>query len=348
MTDDQGVRPNEFDQEVPTETAPPDLELQNLQRILDSTIFPGGLIGSSPAIQAIHTLIEKTVDRDFQVLILGETGTGKELVARSIHFSGARKHRPFVAVDCSAISATLFESELFGYVRGAFTGAAQDHKGLFQAAETGTLFLDEIGELPKELQSKLLRVIQEGEVRRVGSTETLPLDVRVIAATNRDLKQAVEKGEFREDLCYRLNVFQIVVPPLRHHRLDIPLLVTAFLKKYDDPCRPITGIANDFWIDVMGYDWPGNIRELENLVERCIALGSGPILRDEDRCTPLWRTGENMERRCAERLSVVERRTILKAISETDGDKPAAARILGIGKTTLYRKLKAYSFTSGQ
>ena len=346
MADDEGVSLHEFEQQVPTETTRPDPELQNLQRILGSTVFPGGLIGSSPAIQAIHTLIAKTVDRDFQVLILGETGTGKELVARCVHFSGTRKDRPFVAVDCSAISATLFESELFGYVRGAFTGAAQDHKGLFQAAETGTLFLDEIGELPKELQSKLLRVIQEGEVRRVGSTETLPLDVRVIAATNRDLKQAVEKGEFREDLYYRLNVFEITVPPLRHHKLDIPLLVAAFLRKYDDPVRPITGIASEFWVDVMGYDWPGNIRELENMVERSIALGSGPILRDEDRRQLLCRTGKSIERRCAEPLAALEKRTILKAIAETNGDRPAAARILGIGKTTLYRKLKGYGFSS--
>jgi two-component system response regulator HydG len=344
--DDEGVSPNEFEHQVPTDTARPSLELQNLQRILDSTVFPGGLIGSSPPITFIHELIAKTIDRDFQVLILGETGTGKELVARSVHFSGTRKHRPFIAVDCSAISTMLFESELFGYVRGAFTGAAQDHKGLFQAAETGTLFLDEIGELPKQLQSKLLRVIQEGEVRRVGSTQTLPVDVRVIAATNRDLQQAVEKGEFREDLYYRLNVFQIVVPPLRQHRLDIPLLVAAFIRKYADPRRPITGVGMDFWTAAMGYAWPGNVRELEHSVARSIALGSGPTLHDEDRCVLLLRRGQNIDLGCAQPLTVVEKKMIWEALRETGGNKPAAALILGIGKTTLYRKMKEYGFST--
>jgi two-component system response regulator HydG len=334
------------EQQVPTEIAQCDLELQQLRSILDSTVFLGGLIGSSPAIRAIHQLIVKTIDRDFQVLIMGETGTGKELVARCIHYSGTRKNCPFVAVDCSALAPTLFESELFGCVRGAFTGATRDRKGLFQAADTGTIFLDEIGELRKELQGKLLRAVQEGEVRRLGSTETLPVDVRIIAATNRDLKQAVEKGEFREDLYYRLNVFQITVPPLRQRRADIPLLVAAFLKKYDDPSRPITGIAREFWTELMGYEWRGNVRELESLVERSIALGSGPILRDEDECRPLWQTGQNIERRCAQPLSVVEKHTILAALNETGGDKVAAARILGIGRTTLYRKMKEYRFST--
>src|ERR1700731_5324502 len=230
-------------------------ELQHLQTQLQKNASVDGLVGTSAPIQLVRLLISRAMQFNFPVVILGESGTGKELVARSIHFSGLRKTRPFVPVDCSAIAATLFESELFGHVRGAFTGAISDRKGLFEAAHTGTLFLDEIGELPKELQSKLLRVIQEGEVRRVGSTETLPLDVRVIAAPNRDLKQAVKRGEFREDLYYRLNVFEITLPPLRQHRLDIPLLVAAFLKKYDDPSRPIMGIAREFWVDVMGYDW---------------------------------------------------------------------------------------------
>ena len=344
MGDGEGACPNVLqEQQVPTQTEQCDLELQQLRSILDSTVFPGGLIGSSPAIRAIHQLIVKTIDRDFQVLIMGETGTGKELVARCIHYSGMRKHCPFVAVDCSALTSTLFESELFGYVRGAFTGAMTDRKGLFRAADTGTIFLDEIGELPKEFQSKLLRVVQEGEVRPLGSTETLPVDVRVIAATNRDLQQALEKGEFREDLYYRLNVFQITVPPLRQRRVDLPLLAAAFLKKYEDPSRPITSIAREFWRELMNYDWPGNVRELENLVKRSIALGSGPILRDEDQCKLLSaERDKNIERRCAEPLSVLEKRTILRALKETDGDKIAAARILGIGKTTIYRKIKEY------
>jgi transcriptional regulator with PAS, ATPase and Fis domain len=320
-------------------------QLRQLQATLESSVFPGGLIGCSPKIRSIHQLIEKTIDQKFPVLVLGETGTGKELVARCVHSSSSRKDRPFVPVDCSAITMTLFESELFGYVRGAFTGASHDHSGLFQAAHTGTLFLDEIGELPKVLQAKLLRAIQEREVRRVGSTGALPVDVRVIAATNQDLKQAVGKGTFREDLYYRLNVFEITLPALRQRRQDIPLLVASFLRKWSDPHRPITAVADDFWTAVMSDEWPGNVRELESFVARSIALGSGPTLHNEDRCMLLTRTSRNFidtERRAAEPLSVLERRTILKAMSETGGDINAAARILGIGRTTIYRKLKEY------
>jgi transcriptional regulator with PAS, ATPase and Fis domain len=318
-------------------------ELGRLQTDLESSVFPGGLIGRSPGISAIHKLIERT-DHDFPVLIHGETGTGKELVARCIHLSGARKARPFIPVDCSAITVTLFESELFGYVRGAFTGADHDRAGLFQAAHTGTLLLDEIGELPKELQAKLLRAIQEREVRRVGSTQALAVDARIIVATNRDLKEAVKAGGFREDLFYRLNVLEIKLPSLRQRRQDIPLLVASFLQKHGDPFRVITAVGEDFWTATMSREWPGNVRELEGFVERCIALGSGPTLHDEDCCKLLWYTGQGIEQRSAEPLAVIVRRTILKAISETAGDKVAAARILGIGKTTLYRKLKEYSF----
>ena len=325
----------------PTSEEPSD-ELQHLQTQLQKNVGVDGLVGTSAPIQVVRLLITRTIEYNFPVVILGESGTGKELVARSIHFSGLRKTRPFVPVDCSSIAATLFESELFGYVRGAFTGATAYRKGLFEAADTGTLFLDEIGELPKELQAKLLRVVQEREVRPVGATQRLPVDVRILAATNRDLRQAVEKRTFREDLYYRLNVFLISLPPLREHRSDIPLLVTAFLNKYADPSRPITSIAKELWTELMAYDWPGNVRELENFVERSIALGSGPVLRNEDQCLILRRTGENIVHASAEPLCVMERRTILKALNETAGDKLAAARILGIGKTTLYRKLKQY------
>jgi transcriptional regulator with GAF, ATPase, and Fis domain len=310
---EEGVDPFVDQAEAPTARC--NHELRQLQSTLNSSVFPGGLIGRSSKIRAIHQLIEKTIDHNFPVIILGETGTGKELAARCVHLSGSRRTRPFIAVDCSAITMSLFESELFGYVRGAFTGASHDHNGLFQAADRGTLLLDEIGELPKELQAKLLRALQEREVRRVGSTETLPVDVRVIAATNRDLKQDVAKGAFREDLYYRLNVFEIALPPLRQRRQDIPLLVASFLTKCGDPQRPITGIANDFWDATMSHEWPGNVRELESFVSRCLALGSGPILHDEDRCALLWRTCQNIERGYAERLCVVERRTILKAVS---------------------------------
>jgi two-component system response regulator HydG len=317
-------------------------EHRQLQGQLQTNVSCGGLIGTSAPIQVVQRLITRTIDRNFPVVILGESGTGKELVARSIHQSGSRKNNPFVPIDCSSIAATLFESELFGYVRGAFTGAISDRKGLFEAAHTGTLFLDEIGELPKELQAKLLRAVQEGEVRRVGATQRVSVDVRIVVATNRDLRQAVEKGTFREDLYYRLNVFPIALPPLRERRSDIPLLVTAFLNEYADPGRPITSIAEEFWTDVMAYLWPGNVRELQNFVERSIALGSGPVLRNEDQGLVLGRTNVNIEQAGAEPLCLVEKRAILKTLSGASGDKRTAARILGIGKTTLYRKLKQY------
>lgn len=316
--------------------------LDELRRQLAGTISPGGLVGRSKGMQKIHSLIAMVADRSFPVVILGETGTGKELVARAIHLSGPRKNAPFVPVDCSALAATLIESELFGHVRGAFTGAQQDRKGLFEAAHKGSLFLDEIGELPKELQSKLLRVIQEGEVRRVGSTQTLPVDVRIIAASHRDLNQAVTDGSFRQDLYYRLNVFQMALPPLRKRKSDIPLLVAAFLKKHANEYRAITQVAYNFWTSAMEYDWPGNVRELENTVERSMALGSGEVLRDEDSFPMLRPLEVCRQQLCTEALAVIEKRAILKTLHETNGDKLTASKMLGIGKTTLYRKLKQY------
>lgn len=325
------------------EPEPRDLELSTLRRRLESAAGMGGLIGVSSRMQAIHDLISKAKDRTFPMLILGETGTGKELVARCIHNSGPRKHYPFVAVDCSSLASALIESELFGHVRGAFTGADTNRKGLVEAANEGTLFLDEIGELLKEHQAKLLRVLQEHEVRPVGSTEVKPTTSRFIAATNRDLKHAKEDGTFRQDLYYRLNVFSIQMPPLRERKEDIPLLVTAFLTKHADAMRPIETISEDFWRSVMSFDWPGNVRELENFVARCIALGSGPTLRDEDGCLGSGGTDESLFPDAdTRRLAVVERHTIVKVLKETNGDRTAAARILGIGKTTIYRKLKEY------
>jgi transcriptional regulator with GAF, ATPase, and Fis domain len=320
------------------------LEVHALRSELESTASPGGLIGVSLRMRTIHNLIGKAKNHTFPVLILGETGTGKELVARCIHSSGSRKHAAFVAVDCSSLTPTLIESELFGHVRGAFTGADTNKKGLVEVADAGTLFLDEIGELPRELQAKLLRVTQEHEVRPVGSTDSKQVNARFIAATNRDLKHAVDEGEFRRDLYYRLNVFPIKMPPLRERKVDIPLLVTAFLTKYSDPMRPIETICQDFWRAVMSRDWPGNVRELENFVARCIALGSGPTLRDEDGCRIPEEIGNNtLAETDTHRLDSIERYTIVRALKETKGDKIAAARILGIGKTTIYRKLRQYS-----
>ena len=323
---------------------PLSLELHELRNQLESTASPGGLIGVSLPMRTIHNLIGKAKDHTFPVIILGETGTGKELVARCIHSSGSRKYGAFVAVDCSCLTPTLIESELFGHTRGAFTGADTTKKGLVEAADAGTLFLDELGELPKELQAKLLRVIQEREVRPVGATDAKPINTRFIAATHRDLKRDVDVGAFREDLYYRLNVFPIKMPPLRGRKVDIPLLVTAFLTKHADSMRPIETICQDFWRAVMSRDWPGNVRELENFVARCIALGFGPTLRDEDGCLIPEEIGNNtLAETDALRLDSIERYTIVKALKETKGDKIAAARILGIGKTTIYRKLRQYS-----
>lgn len=327
--------------------APGSLELRDLQVQFESTASPGGLIGISSRMRTIHELICRAADRTFPVLLLGDTGTGKELVARCIHNSGPWRRGRFIAVDCSSLAPSLIESELFGHVRGAFTGADANRKGLVEAANEGTLFLDEIGELPRELQAKLLRVLQEHEVRPVGSSEAKPANGRVIAATNRDLKRAVQEGIFRQDLYYRLNVFPIEMPPLRQRRMDIPLLVAAFLAKHADPRRPIDAIHEDFWRSVMTFDWPGNVRELENFVARCIALGSGPTLGAEVG-SPV--PGEIIENYAAEkdtlRLDVTERETIVKALTKAKGNKIAAARILGIGKTTLYRKLREYAQNS--
>src|SRR6202521_3639944 len=304
----------------------------------------GGLIGMSPRMQRVYKLIQKVAQHTYPVLILGESGTGKELVARSIHFSGPRKNKPFAPVDCSSLVPTLIESELFGYVKGAFTGAQHTKQGLFEAAGEGTLFLDEIGDLPIDLQAKLLRALQEREINPVGSNERIGIRARVIAATNRDLESAIRTGGFRQDLYFRLNVVQIKLPPLRERKADIPLLVNTFLEKFSDPARPIHTISEDAMRRIMAYDWPGNIRELEDAVERAVALGSGPILHVGDLPSNLQYTSTEKLPEGDELvpLEALERRAIFRALRETAGDKLAAARLLGIGKTTLYRKLKQY------
>jgi DNA-binding NtrC family response regulator len=324
------------------------LEVNQENRILREQLRsrPGfaGLIGVSPKMQRVYRLIEKVSQHNYPVLILGESGTGKELVARSIHFSGLRKARPFVPVDCSALVPTLIEAELFGYVKGAFTGAVHSKPGLMEVADKGTLFLDEIGDLPVDLQAKLLRALQEKEIRPVGSTERVSLAARVIAATNRDLEAAVRQGGFRQDLFFRLNVVQIKLPPLRERKSDIPILVNSFLEKYCEANGKTRTISEDAMSRLMAYDWPGNVRELENAIERAIALGSGPILHVGDLPTNLHHSsGERLPQNDEVLpLDELERRAILGALREAGGDKLIAARLLGIGKTTLYRKLKQY------
>ena len=324
-----------------------DLDQENriLREELRSRPGFGGLVGVAPTMQRVYRMVEKVSQHNYPVLILGESGTGKELVARSVHFSGTRKNKPFVPVDCSGLVPTLIESELFGYVKGAFTGAQHARTGLLESANGGTVFLDEIGDLPVDLQAKLLRVLQEREIRPVGATNRVRVDVRVIAATNRDLETAIHDGSFRQDLYFRLNVVQIKLPPLRDRKSDIPLLVSSFLEKFSDAQRPVRTISEDAMRRLVSYDWPGNVRELENAIERAVALGSGPILHVGDLPSTLQHGSDDRTPDVDELLplSELERRAIFRALRETSGDKLAAARLLGIGKTTLYRKLKQYN-----
>ncbi len=307
----------------------------------------GGLVGTSVAMQRVYRMIAKVSQGRNPVLILGESGTGKELVARSIHTLSARRDQPFVPVDCAGLVPTLIESELFGYVKGAFTGATQSKQGLLEAAQGGTLFFDEIAELPPDLQAKLLRALQEREIKPVGGTARVSLDVRVLAATNRDLDVAMREGRFRSDLFYRLNVVTVRVPPLRERKTDIPLLVSYFLERARDPERPLKGLSEEALARLMGYDWPGNVRELENAVERALAMGAGPLIHPVDLPTNLQLPGSSAAPLGAANEGIIplrelEKRAILEAIQELGGDKLRAARLLGIGKTTLYRKLKEY------
>jgi len=328
------------------------LEIDQENRVLREQLRSrpgfGGLIGVSPKMQRVYRLIEKVSQHNYPVLILGESGTGKELVARSIHFSGSRQNRPFVPVDCSALVPTLIESELFGYVKGAFTGAMHSKTGLMESAGSGTLFLDEIGEMPVDLQAKLLRALQEREIKPVGGTDRIAIATRVIAATNRDLEAAVRQGQFRQDLFFRLNVVQIKLPSLRERKSDIPLLVSTFLEKFSDPNGRVRTLSEDAMARLIAYDWPGNVRELENAIERAVALGSGPILHVGDLPSNLHYGTSDRLPQVDELLPLeeLERRAIMRALRDSGGDKLAAARLLGIGKTTLYRKLKQYDAES--
>ena len=324
------------------------VELQQENRLLREQLRTragfGGLVGLSPKMQHVYKMTEKVSQHEYPVLILGESGTGKELLARSVHFSGPRKDRSFAPVDCSSLVPTLIESELFGHVKGAFTGAMQAKRGLLEAAQGGTLFLDEIGDMPLDLQAKLLRALQEHEVRPVGSTERKRIDIRIIAATNRDLEAAIRTGTFRQDLYFRLNVVQLRLPALRDRMSDIPLLVTCFLEKFSGIHGATRTISNDAMRRLMEYDWPGNVRELENAIEQAVALGTGLVIKVDDLPTHLHHsTGMRPpDRNQIVPLEELERRAILHTLRET-GDKLAAARMLGIGKTTLYRKLKKYN-----
>lgn len=308
----------------------------------------GPLIGVSSKMKHVFRLIRKVSQSSCPVLILGESGTGKELVARSIHFQGARKEKPFLPVDCAGLVATLMESELFGYVKGAFTGATRTRAGLMEMAHGGTLFLDEVAELTVDMQAKLLRALQEKEVRPVGSTKRIPVDVRIVAATNRDLEASVRDGTFRQDLYYRLNVVRIKIPPLRERKSDIAHLTHHLLEQSPEGARRVEGVSEEAMARMMRYDWPGNVRELENVVQRALALGSDSILGLSDLPSSLnnpLNESPVFFRQQDEGivpLRELERRAILRAVEEVSGDRILAARLLGIGKTTLYRKLKEY------
>ena len=307
----------------------------------------GSMIGTSPKMLKVYELIDRVGPGSYSVLILGESGTGKELVARAVHQVSPRSRGPFVPVDCSAISPTLIESELFGHVRGAFTGAVQSKRGLLEAANGGTLFLDEIGEMPLEMQAKLLRAIQEREVRPVGATERRAFDVRIVAATNRDLEFLIREGKFRQDLYFRLNVVQIKLPPLRERKNDIPALALAFIAKKKESGSRVESLTPEAMQQLLAYDWPGNVRELENCIERALAVSGLSSMIDQ---YALPSSLNQTEREPARPLVLeevmpleeLERRAIIRTLRETQGDKVAAARLLGIGKTTLYRKLKEY------
>jgi two-component system, NtrC family, response regulator AtoC len=348
-------------------------ENEFLRQRTDSETAVHGIIGSSNRIQEVLRMVARLKDTRTPVLIYGESGTGKELVARAMHFRGAFASRPFVAVDCGSLVPTLIESELFGYEKGAFTGALKSKQGLFQSADGGTIFLDEVGELPLELQAKLLRVLQEKEVRPVGSNQRVKVDVRVIAATNRDLEAAYKNGTFRKDLYFRLNVVTLFVPSLRERRSDIPLLVHWFLERYAPGSE--MHVASAAMKALMQYEWPGNVRELENCVERAVALGNGQVI-DLGDLPPAIASGGTVTPpapRSVVKTTVldpdlsgstsaiesaraplsttdledIERATIQRVFEQVNGDKALAGRMLGISRATLYRKLKRYNIGIG-
>ena len=303
------------------------------------------MVGSSERMVEVYEMVARVAPTRSTVLIQGETGTGKELIARAIHSATPRADRPFVAIDCSALAEPLLESELFGHVKGAFTGALADKRGLFQAAHGGTCFLDEVGEITPPMQAKLLRVVQEHEVKRVGGTESLQVDVRVIAATNKDLGKLVAEGRFREDLFYRLSVVAIVLPPLRERREDIPLLATHFLQKYATAnARSISHISPQAMALLVAYDWPGNVRELEHAIEHAVALTSNPVILPADlppKCGGRPRQ-ETAPGRPPWSLQDVVTRHIRSVLREANWNKKLAAERLGIHRRTLYRLSKRY------
>ncbi len=315
-------------------------ENRRLQTELD---LDGAIVGESDSMRKVQEFIAKVADGDSAILIRGESGTGKELVARAIHHNSSRRGKPFVAINCAAIPEALLESELFGHEKGAFTGAIATKKGKMEVAEGGTVFLDEIGELSSPLQAKLLRVLQEREFERLGSTRTLKFDARVLTATNKDLEQAIKSREFRQDLYYRLNVVSMVIPPLRERPDDIPLLAIYFAAKYAEKCkRPLKGISSEARALLMAYSWPGNVRELENAMEHAMVLGLTDEIVPDDlpeallEAQPMENTGVTYH----DRINRLKKQLILDAVAQTKGNYTEAAKLLGLHPNYLHRLIK--------
>ncbi|HPC84118.1 MAG TPA: sigma 54-interacting transcriptional regulator [Thermoanaerobaculaceae bacterium] len=314
--------------------------VEELRRELEGRFQIGELVSHSPSMRRIFEILPAIAESDCAVLIEGETGTGKELLARAIHSASPRRRGPFVAVNCSAIPETLLEAELFGVRAGAFTGADRDREGRFAAAQAGTLLLDEIGELSTAVQVKLLRVLQERSYEPLGSNASLPTDARIIAATNRDLRELVRTGSFREDLFYRINVVRLELPPLRRRREDIPLLIEHFVSALN--CRQgrhVSGVSPDAMALLMAHDWPGNVRELENAIEHAFVLCRGQRIEPRHLPDPLFRRvsrGADL----AGRLRAAEAEAILEALRRNHGNRQAAARALGMHRATLFRKVR--------
>ncbi|HWS98733.1 MAG TPA: sigma 54-interacting transcriptional regulator [Pyrinomonadaceae bacterium] len=325
------------------------LESEN-QRLQDDIQIERNMIGESPRMREVYQFIARVAPTNSTVLIQGESGTGKELISRAIHLNSPRKGKAFVAVNCAALTETLLESELFGHEKGAFTGAVAQKKGKLEIADGGTLFLDEVGEMPPVLQVKLLRVLQEREFERVGGTRTLKVDIRLIAATNRDLEEAIRQGSFRQDLYYRLNVVSFSMPPLRERREDIPLLASYFVQKYADRCnRRVRGISSEARARLISYDWPGNVRELENAVERAVVLGTTELILPEDLPEAALESAAHASAARGagvgvanyhEAVAEAKKQLILQAIEQAAGNYTEAAKLLGVHPNYLHRLIR--------
>ncbi|MBL8140139.1 MAG: sigma-54-dependent Fis family transcriptional regulator [Acidobacteria bacterium] len=311
-------------------------------------IQPAGLVGRSPAMLAVYKQIARAADTTAPVLIIGESGTGKELVARAVHTHSQRSSRPFVAINCGAITETLLESEMFGHVRGSFTGAINDSKGIFEQAHTGTVFLDELGETSPGLQVKLLRVLEENEVRPVGGSRTIKVDIRIIAATNVDIEKAVVDGRFRQDLYYRLGVITVTVPPLRERREDIPLLAAKFLRNACSRAQRTVEIGPTAMQALSLYDWPGNVRELENVVERLVVFSRGSMIEVADLPPNLRGGPQDVQHSLFQdlpSLDELEKRYLKHVLETVGGNRTRAAEVLGVDRRTLYRMAERFGIS---